>query len=100
MKNLFLLLPLAAAALAATQPARAALHSYYIGTDNLATFTTGTYSGLANPNFNRLTLLYQHANLTEPCPLELLRRPLHQQHRRLGSSLHPRFHDSWIKRRQ
>lgn len=46
--------------------AHAALYSYYVGTDNLATIATGTYAGLANPNLNRLTLLLQHANTTAP----------------------------------
>jgi hypothetical protein len=59
-------LMMAIAAVNTAPMAHAALHSYYIGTDNLATFTTGTYTGLPNPNFNRLTLLYQHANLTAP----------------------------------
>lgn len=36
--------------------------TYYIGRDKLATFTSGTYSGLANPNFDRLTFLLGHGN--------------------------------------
>jgi len=35
---------------------------FYIGVDERATFPSGTYSGLANPNRNRLTLLYNHGD--------------------------------------
>ena len=40
--------------------ARGAIYSYYIGTDNLATIPSGTYAGLANPNYQRLTFLLAH----------------------------------------
>jgi hypothetical protein len=30
---------------------------YIIGVDSLTTFTSGTYAGLSNPNYGRLTLL-------------------------------------------
>lgn len=33
---------------------------YYIGIDSLATLTSGTFAGLANPNYNRLTFLWEH----------------------------------------
>jgi hypothetical protein len=33
---------------------------YIIGVDSLTTFTSGTYAGLPNPNYGRLTLLYAH----------------------------------------
>lgn len=38
------------------------LVGYYVGRDGRATFPTGTYAGLANPNFGRLTLLYNHGD--------------------------------------
>src|SRR5690349_17903789 len=41
-------------------PAHAALHSYYVGTDNAPLITSGTYSGQPNPNYNRLTFLLAH----------------------------------------
>jgi hypothetical protein len=47
-------------------PARAELLSYYIGVDDLPTLTSGTYSGLANPNFNHLTFLYAHWSTSNP----------------------------------
>ncbi|GIW87165.1 MAG: hypothetical protein KatS3mg108_1489 [Isosphaeraceae bacterium] len=40
--------------------ASAELVSYYIGRDLRETIPTGPYAGLANPNYNRLTLLYAH----------------------------------------
>jgi hypothetical protein len=42
-----------------TQRAEAVV-SYYIGVDSRETLTSGTYNGLANPNFERLTFLYAH----------------------------------------
>lgn len=33
---------------------------YFIGRDNLPTLTSGTYTGLANPNYGRLSLLFNH----------------------------------------
>jgi hypothetical protein len=33
---------------------------YYIGLDGLQVLTSGTYAGLQNPNYNRLTFLYAH----------------------------------------
>ncbi|MCW0200986.1 MAG: all3515 family Zur-repressed PEP-CTERM protein, partial [Rhodanobacter thiooxydans] len=35
---------------------------YYIGIDSLATIGQGTFGGLANPNYNRLTFLWEHSN--------------------------------------
>jgi hypothetical protein len=41
--------------------ARAQHHDvYFIGVDGLSTIGSGTYRGLANPNFGRLTLLFAH----------------------------------------
>lgn len=34
---------------------------FYVGVDNLATLS-GAYAGLPNPNFDRLTLLFEHGN--------------------------------------
>ncbi len=36
------------------------LPEFYIGVDNQITLTRGIYEGLANPNYNRLTLLVAH----------------------------------------
>jgi hypothetical protein len=33
---------------------------FYVGRDGMQTFTSGIYSGLANPNLGRLTLLFAH----------------------------------------
>lgn len=54
-----------------TRPAEAAIYGYYVGTDNLTTFTSGTYNGLANPNHRRLTFLLAHAYPVNPPPGEL-----------------------------
>jgi len=35
---------------------------YIIGRDNLATLASGTFTGSANPNYGRLTFLYNHDN--------------------------------------
>lgn len=35
---------------------------FYIGIDSLATIASGTYAGLANPNYGRLTFLFDHGN--------------------------------------
>ena len=50
------------ASFAISGEARADLSEFYIGTDNLETFTSGTYNGLQNPNYGRLTFLYAHGN--------------------------------------
>lgn len=52
--------------LALTVPANAAIASYFIGVDGQATQPSGLYAGLANPNFQRLTLLYAHYDLDDP----------------------------------
>ena len=49
-----------ATALLSPSVSRAEFLSYYIGIDDLPTIATGTYAGLANPNFNHLTFLYAH----------------------------------------
>lgn len=36
--------------------------SYYVGVDGSSNLTSGTYSGLANPNAGRLTLLFNHGD--------------------------------------
>jgi hypothetical protein len=60
---------LGAAALAAVflpvNHLRAEISGYYIGIDARATLT-GTYAGLANPNFNRLTFFYPHTFPSNP----------------------------------
>ncbi|MBX3743007.1 MAG: PEP-CTERM sorting domain-containing protein [Akkermansiaceae bacterium] len=45
---------------------QAVLFSYYIGVDGQQTIPTGAYAGLANPNANRLTLLFAHPNEASP----------------------------------
>lgn len=45
---------------ACTADASALGRTYFVGGDTQATFTTGTYAGQANPNYNRLTFLYAH----------------------------------------
>lgn len=47
-------------------PADAAFVSYYVGMDGLATIASGTYAGLSNPNYNRLTFLYAHVYPESP----------------------------------
>ncbi|MFN4243778.1 MAG: all3515 family Zur-repressed PEP-CTERM protein [Tepidisphaerales bacterium] len=39
---------------------------YYIGRDLRTTIPTGTYAGLPNPNFNRITFLYAHTYVDTP----------------------------------
>ena len=68
--NTTITLAIAAIALWASPRADAVIYGYYIGTDNMATFTTGTYAGLPNPNHNRLTFLYAHSYPVNPPPGE------------------------------
>jgi hypothetical protein len=60
----------AAGANAKAQPAEAsdeeALTDYFVAVDNLETLTSGTFAGLPNPNFGRLTLLVAHRSPDEP----------------------------------
>ncbi len=35
---------------------------FYVGVDGLASVTSGTFAGLANPNAGRLTFLFDHGN--------------------------------------
>jgi hypothetical protein len=46
--------------------AESALYSYYVGTDNAPTLTSGTYTGQPNPNYNRLTFLLGHTYSDAP----------------------------------
>lgn len=46
--------------------AQASLVEYYVGVDSLQTIASGTYAGLSNPNFGRLTFLYAHPDDTTP----------------------------------
>jgi hypothetical protein len=39
---------------------------YYVGLDGRAVIPTGTYAGLPNPNYGRLTFLFAHLNETDP----------------------------------
>lgn len=61
-----LLTAIGTALLTAALPARASQFNYFIGLDDLPTLTSGTYSGLANPNFNHLTFLWGHPSETNP----------------------------------
>jgi hypothetical protein len=46
--------------------AQASLVEYYVGVDSLQTIASGTYVGLPNPNFGRLTFLFAHPDDTTP----------------------------------
>jgi hypothetical protein len=52
---------LATAAISRAEPA-----DYFVAVDGLETFTTGTFAGLPNPNFGRLTLLVAHRFAEDP----------------------------------
>jgi hypothetical protein len=39
---------------------------YFVAVDNLVTLTSGTYAGLPNPNFGRLTFLFAHPSAEDP----------------------------------
>ena len=39
---------------------------YFVAVDSLATLTSGTYAGLPNPNFCRLTFLFAHPSEEDP----------------------------------
>ena len=56
----------AAALLAIPHHGEAALVSYYIGVDGMQTIGTGEFTGMANPNANRLTFLYAHPDEETP----------------------------------
>lgn len=61
----------AAVVLAAGLAGPAAAHdplflNYYIGLDGRPTIPSGTYVGLANPNFNRLSFLFAHTYADNP----------------------------------
>jgi len=56
----------AGAVMCVSGSAKADWVKYYVSTDNLPTFTSGTYSGQANPNFGRLTVLYEHKDSSSP----------------------------------
>ena len=52
-----------AGAVHAAEPIRATEGiGFYVGIDSLATITSGTYASLANPNYGRLTVLFDHGN--------------------------------------
>jgi hypothetical protein len=40
--------------------------SYIVGVDNLPTIASGTFAGMANPNYNRLTFLFAHTYPVTP----------------------------------
>jgi hypothetical protein len=46
--------------------AEAPLTDFFVAVDNLETLTTGTFAGLPNPNFGRLTLLVAHRSPDDP----------------------------------
>jgi hypothetical protein len=39
---------------------------YFVAVDSLETLTSGTFAGLPNPNFGRLTLLFAHRSVEDP----------------------------------
>jgi hypothetical protein len=53
-------------AISSSSLSQAAIGSYYVGVDTLQTIASGTYAGLANPNYQRLTFLYAHPNVVTP----------------------------------
>jgi hypothetical protein len=59
---------LVTAALAASAALASAhdLPSYIVGVDSLPTIASGTFAGLANPNYNRLTFLFAHTYPVTP----------------------------------
>ncbi|MBU0771695.1 MAG: PEP-CTERM sorting domain-containing protein [Gammaproteobacteria bacterium] len=60
---LALLLGTTAGSALASEPIRGAEGiGFYIGIDSLETLSSGTYAGLDNPNYGRLTLLFDHGN--------------------------------------
>lgn len=60
------LVTVAALALVTGAAAHADFLNYYIGRDQRTTIPSGTYAGLPNPNFNRLTFLYAHTYVDNP----------------------------------
>lgn len=50
----------------APQRSSAAIATYFVGVDSLATIASGEFAGQANPNYNRLTFLYAHTYETTP----------------------------------
>ncbi len=56
------LIALGLAVSAQSQAHESGLAGYYIGFDGRATMTSGTYNGLADPNYGNLTLLLNHGN--------------------------------------
>jgi len=66
MKNTMMTALAAGAFLLGPSQSEAALFSYYIGVDGLQTIASGEFAGAANPNANRLTLLYAHPDEVTP----------------------------------
>lgn len=58
--NRLWLVSISALALSTASLADAPTDIYIIGVDSLQTLTSGTYAGLPNPNYGRLTFLYAH----------------------------------------
>jgi hypothetical protein len=46
--------------------ARAVEPHYFVAVDSLETLTSGTYVGLPNPNYGRLTFLFAHPSVEDP----------------------------------
>ena len=46
--------------------ARAVELHYFVAVDSLETLTSGTYVGLPNPNYGRLTFLFAHPSVEDP----------------------------------
>jgi hypothetical protein len=64
--RIFVRFCLLALSLLPAAPAAAQIKNFYVGVDSLDTLASGTYTGLANPNDGRLTLLYAHAYPDNP----------------------------------
>jgi hypothetical protein len=56
----------AAAIVSGPSLAQGAIASYYVGVDTLQNIASGTYAGLPNPNYQRLTFLYAHSFEARP----------------------------------
>jgi hypothetical protein len=65
-RQLSLLMAMIVTLFVASTRSDAVIHEYYIGRDLRQTIPSGTYSGLDNPNFNRLTLLFAHPDDVTP----------------------------------
>ena len=73
---------LAAVALLASISAASAhdldIPSYIVGVDNLSTIASGTFAGMANPNYQRLTFLFAHTYPVTPASNHYHRKAIYR----------------------